>query len=105
MLAVEGYRADAICVTSARFIRGEVVGHKSHRLPTTAEFGQECKSIHNSLIARENRLNALPKPDDQPTTHTPEHRERMLNLLDLLSRACRGDRAAQKALEPWGWKQ
>jgi len=103
-VACEDCREDAIKTVCKRFLRGEVAGHKAHRLPTAAEFAQECRSEHAAVTARENRGKLLPRPEERGNTHTPEHRERMLNLLGLLSRACRGDRAAQKALRPWGWR-
>jgi hypothetical protein len=102
-IAADGAREDAIRSACKRFIRGEVPGHKANRLPTSAEFAQECRSEHSAISARENRRTALPKPDNEFVA-SPEHRQRMRGLFGLLKRARAGDPEAQKQMRKHGWR-
>lgn len=86
------------------FIRGEVADHKGTRLPTSAEFGKECRSNHRAIEAARNRKIALSKPEER-FEHSYEHRMKMLRLFETLKKALAGSKQAQKELEPWGWKQ
>lgn len=101
-IAADGCSDDAIQRTAGLFIRGEVKEHKASRLPTSAEFGKECRSNHSAIQAAKNRRPQIAAPEPE---YPIEHRERMAGLLRKLNRAMCGDRQAQKELEPWGWKQ
>lgn len=57
IIAAHGNRSDAIQSAAARFIRGEVEGHKRNRCPTVAEFAAECRSEHSRF-----RVKDRPKP-------------------------------------------
>lgn len=103
-MACEDCREDVIRTVCRRFIRGEVEGHKAHRLPTAAEFAQECRSEHSAVTARENRSRALPKPSQDTNEHPPEHRMKMRGLIDLWKKAWAGDKRAGRALRGHGWR-
>lgn len=99
-IAAHGNRSDAIQSAAARFIRGEVEGHKANRCPTAAEFAKECRSEHSRIVANENRkhrrIEAQPKEEQ-----SLEHRMKMGALLKTLNRALNGEREAQEYLDAW----
>lgn len=103
-LAAHGNRADAVESACARFIRGEVDGHKASRCPTVAEFAKECRSEHSRITAMENRRPALPKPEEERVQHSWDHRVKMIALFDKLKLALKGDKDAQRELVKYKWK-
>lgn len=105
-IAADGCSDDAIQRTAGLFIRGEVKEHKAHRLPTTAEFGKECRSNHSAIEAAKNRKPMLPKGEDEYTAQpTPEGRARMLGLIATWRKAWAGDqRSISELIDRGYWK-
>lgn len=99
VIAADGCRDDAIVSACKRFIRGEVKGHKASRLPTTAEFAQECRSENDTIVARESRRPALPKPPEPIIS--PEEKARVAEKMKHLRAAIRGDQEARRVV---GWE-
>lgn len=100
IIAADGCRDDAITSACKRFIRGEVKGHKASYLPTSAEFGQECRSEHDAIVARENRRPSLPTPPERVIS--PEEKAKVATKMKALKAAMRGDQEARRIV---GWKE
>ena len=100
--ASRGIREDAIISAADRFMRGKVKDQNRSFAPSSAEFACECEREAERLALLENYRPRIAPPQDDFRA-TPEHRQKMRHLFELLKRARAGDIMAQQELRPHGW--
>lgn len=100
IIAADGCRDDAIVSACIRFTQGKVKSHKASRLPTSAEFGQECRSENDLMEARARYKPPLPKPPEPVIS--AEEKQRVARKMKLLNLAMKGDQLARQKL---GWHE
>lgn len=100
--ALSDCSSEAIWATVNKLRAGKIEEASKNFCPKAPELACYVRAEQLKMSASR-RERQLPKPEINE--HSPEHRAKMLSLLQKLSAAMRGDKEAQRDLEPWGWKR